>query len=73
MKSSAQSNVGSGVTHGAINRVADMAGRKVADIAMQKAMPALKRMDTRKALTVAALVGIGFITFWAINRDVMEV
>jgi hypothetical protein len=56
-----------------MNRVADMAGRKVADLAMQKAMPALKRMDTRKALTTAALVGLGFVVFWAINRDAMEI
>jgi hypothetical protein len=75
MNSSAQSKTSPGMTHSAVNRVADMAGRKVADLAMQKVLPALQNMNnnTKKVLTVAALAGIGFMIIRGLNRDEIEI
>ncbi|MDQ3231177.1 MAG: hypothetical protein M3Q07_05090 [Pseudobdellovibrionaceae bacterium] len=72
MNSSAPSYVTNKVADFAVGRMAGLAGRKFADVALDKALPAIKTMNTRKLVTLAAIGGIGFLVFRALNRDVQE-
>lgn len=69
----AQSGVSRSVADAALNKVAGMAGKKVADLAMNKALPALRSMDRKQIMTLAALTGIGLLVLRAMNREVSQV
>ncbi len=53
----------------ALKRVAGMAGRKVGDLAVQKAGPTLQAMNKRKIITLIALVGVGGLVYSLLSRN----